>query len=84
MLILVSTITHVDDGTGSEEDGPQVWTMLCGEQCIVFDEEVDGSSIAPPGFDFYPINWAHKANCEQCRRAAGVESRATWEQNALG
>lgn len=69
----MSDDTHVDDGTGSEEDGPQVWTMLCGEQCIVFDDEINGSSVAPPGFDFYGLEHAHKATCQACRRIAGVD-----------
>lgn len=68
------TETHVDDGNGSCADGPQVWTILCGAQCIVFDEDVDGYSIAPQGFDFYGLNAAYKASCKckSYRRAAGI------------
>lgn len=65
--------THVlHDEISPITDGIDVLTMYCGEQCLAMP---DGDLI-PGDFDFYHVNWAHKASCEPCKHAlAGDPSK---------
>lgn len=58
-----SDLIHVLNEDASPED-ELVWTMWCGHQCMVFD---DGECV--PYTDFYTEDWAHRSNCEPCKRA---------------
>ena len=53
-------VTHVEQPNPS--DDAIVYTMLCGETCIMF---VDGEHI-PEDFDFFLYADAEKASCEAC------------------
>lgn len=54
-----------------------VYTMWCGEQCIVFD---NGDTV-PPGFDFYLEGGADLSDCDQC--VARLRTKAVAAAEAL-
>jgi hypothetical protein len=67
--------SHIEREDASEES--LVYTMLCGEQCVVFDN----GTVVPPGFDFYLFEHGDRATCPHCRlehavRRVGADAQA--------
>lgn len=56
---------HTEDG-GKWAEGGYVHTMLCGAQCVIWDDDV---VIEPKGFDFYLFEHGANASCKACLAA---------------
>lgn len=57
-------IVHIEESSSlHNSDDKFVHTMLCGEQCIIWEN----GNIEPKGFDFCLFKDAHLANCMNCR-----------------
>ncbi len=59
----MSQVVHIE--APGQTDEQLVYAMLCGEQCMIFD---DGEPI-PEGFDFVDFNHPGGSDCEPCRQA---------------
>lgn len=70
-------ITHIINEAASPPDA-FVWTMHCGDQCIVLNDDSLENNLRPE-MDFYGEDDGEKADCEACKRAL-VASPETVEE----